>query len=90
MAPLSQLHTGYGSTISWPDWQEGCLGVHWVVPDSAKPFVWVPLIILWFFTLAVRYFPPLRNQLDTPAAQRLAMVTGWVALLGALLVLWVL
>lgn len=88
--PRGPLQTGYGPTISWLGWRERLPGVHWAVPDSVKPFVWVPLIVLWFFTLAVRYFPPLRNELDTPVAQRFAMVTGWVALLGALLVLWVL
>jgi hypothetical protein len=56
--------------------------------ESVKALVWIPLIVLWVFTLLVRFFPPLKREVDTPQAQKISMISGWVALVGALVVIF--
>ncbi len=60
------------------------------MPDDVKPFIWIPLAVLWLATFAIRVIPPLRKEFSAPQVQRFAVIVGLAALVGILLVIWVL
>ncbi len=52
-------------------------------------FLWAPLFLVWIGTVAVRFVPQLRERYGSPKTQRNATLIGWAALIGILVIVWV-